>query len=158
MKLRLPLLLLCLHLLTSCSGSLNKPDEQYLSPGNIIKLERSFTVPALYSHVIFQDGKIINENNLAPYRTSCILDLHDLGPTTYQAEAFTIDKVEYNEEMYSDAGAVVRYFTEFYLTSDTHKKRNILTCQILGDTMQYQSFPLTEIEQATGQYFRYFKF
>lgn len=145
----------CLHLVTSCSNNPSKYDEQYLSAGDSIKLIRPITVRDLRSHVIFQDGEIINEDDLAPYRTSCIFEAHKLGSKTYQSEILTLNKIDYYEEMYSDGGAVVRYFTEFYLASNDHKDGFILTCQVLDDTMQYHSFPSDEIKQATGNYFNF---
>lgn len=150
-------LLLCTCLISACSGELYKDDATHLTAGDDVMLVKTFNVEALYSHVLFQDGYIVKENELKPYQTSCIFDVNDLGPNDYKAEAFTVTTVNYKEEMYSDAGAVVRYFTEFYLesNSNTQAKQKILTCQVLDDTMQYRPFSASEIKQATGDYFKF---
>lgn len=155
---------------SSCSSELYKDNATHLSAGNKITLTKPFEIKKLFSHVIFQDGEIINETELTPYRVSCIFDAYNLGPKSVQPSQFNITKVTYNDEMYSDSGAVVRYFTEFYLEStkietgqietgqiendkEKQSNKNILTCQILDDTLQYHPFSLTEIKQATGLYF-----
>jgi hypothetical protein len=125
----------------------------YLTTGDEIALTRAFDVAALRSHIILQDGKIIEDGDLSPYRISCIFDVYDLGPATYQPQIFNVTDVTYNEEMYSDLGAVVRYFTEFYLSSNHSQKKKTLTCQVLDDTTQYHPFAISEIKQATGDYF-----
>jgi hypothetical protein len=56
--------------------------------------------------------------------------------------------------MYSDAAAIIRYFTEFHLSSDEDRQQDlIITCQILDDTMRHHSFPFDEVALATGAYF-----
>ena len=47
--------------------------------------------------IVLQSGEVIDDRDLKAYQTSSIVD---------------------NEEMYSDAAALIRYFTELYLTSD----------------------------------------
>jgi hypothetical protein len=142
-------------LLSSCSGEFLKDDERHLSVGDSVNIVRTFTIDKLQSHIIFQDGIITKQNELKPYRTSCIFEANDLGPTEYQPEEFTVKGIAYHEEMYSDTGAVVRYYIELQLMSAQQHKPRILTCQILGDTMQYHSFALPEIQQAAGSYFSF---
>jgi hypothetical protein len=57
--------------------------------------------------------------------------------------------------MFSDAAALVRYFTEFYLTSDDQRQNLILSCQTLDGTMQHHNFPVDEVKLATGDYFTF---
>jgi len=148
-------LLICSYLVTSCSTSPDTANEIHLTKGDIVKLVQSFTIPDLYSHVIFQDGEIIKEGSLQWYKTSCIADTKSLGPKTVEQNDFNISKVSYYEEMYSYEGATIRYYTEFHLDAADPNENIILTCQVLDGTMRHHNFPLNEVKQATGQYFTF---
>ena len=141
-------------IITSCSDSVLKDDTKYLAAGDSVSIVRSFSIAELQSHAIFQSGAVINKAELQPYLTNCILEVNDLGPTEYKPEQFTVTTINYHEEMYSDTGAVVRYFTEFRLVPAGDGKPALLRCQVLDDTMQYHGFSLPEIRQALGPYFK----
>lgn len=138
--------------LSACSSNPDHSVALELSEGSTIILEKPFDIPPLYSHVLFQHGAIIKPGDLQPYDISCILDNRDLGPKVIQVTRFIVTDIQLYEEMYSDAGAVIRYYTEFYLRSNSQQADFILTCQTLDDTTQYYSFPTNVIRQATGNY------
>lgn len=150
--------LLTAHLLTaylSLSACSSNPDHSIaleLSKGSTVILEQPFDIPPLYSHVLFQHGAIIKPGDLQPYDISCIMDNRDLGPKAIQADSFVVTGIKFYEEMYSDSGAVIRYYTEFYLRSNNQQTDFTLTCQTLDDTTQYYAFPANVISQATGDY------
>ncbi len=152
MNIRQIFLLSCSFLLLSCQTT---PDERHFASGDAVSLNRSLNVPALFSHVILQYGEVIDEVDLYAYDTSCIVDSKNLGPGNIQPQSYEVSKVTYNEEMFSDGGAIIRYFTEIYLDSDEPDKNLILTCQKLDDTMMHHSFPVDEIKQASGRYFSF---
>lgn len=148
--------LLCVCLITACNNTILTDDASYLTAGKSVKLMKPIEIRPGYSHVLFQDGKIITlETDLNTYRTSCFIDVFDLGPARYEADTFTVDRVTYKEEMYSDTGAVVRYYVEYVLDSETRQstKPVVLTCQILDDIAGYNPFPISELRQAVGSYF-----
>jgi hypothetical protein len=155
MKNHLLYLLICSYLAASCSTSPETVDENHLKKGDSVRLEQSFAIPDLYTHVIFQDGEIIKEGSIHPYKTSCIADTNSLGPKTIEQNDFKVSKISYFEDIYSDLGATIRYYTEIHLDAADSKKNITLTCQVLDGTMQHHSFPLSEIKQATGQYFTF---
>jgi hypothetical protein len=155
MKAHLSLLFFCLCIVTSCVTSPDRSKEIHLSKGDIVRLERSFTIPDLYSHVIFQDGEIVKENSLQHYKTSCFVDTFSLGPKTIQQNNYRVSKVSYSEDWYSSTSATLRYYTEFHLDAADPDENIILTCQVLDGPMQHHGFPLSEIRKATGQYFTF---
>jgi len=142
-------------LLLSCQSYTETAEDRDLSEGDKLSLHRAITFPALQSHIIIQYGKIIARSELYPYETSCIVDNRDLGPKTIQPQSYIIRKVTYNEEMYSDSAAIIRYFIEIYLSASEPQQNLILTCQTLDDTMQHHVFPAAEIKQTTGDYFSF---
>lgn len=146
------LLTICTSIAISCSSNPASEKKIHLVKGDTVKLNRSFSVAKLSSHVIFQDGEIIKQRDLQRYETSCIIDTKSLGPETIQPGDFEVKKVTYNDEWYSDAAAELRYYTEFYLNAVKQDKELILTCQTLDDTMRRHTFPADEIKQATGDY------
>ena len=143
-------LLLYSFLLLSCQTA---TDTRYIARGDEITLNKTISIPPLQSHVIIQFGEIIMDNDLKPYATSCIVDNKDLGPVSFRPQRYKVSRIIYNQEMYSDAGATIRYFTEIILTADEPQQNIKLSCQVLGDTMQYQSFPTDVIQQVTGDFF-----
>jgi hypothetical protein len=155
-NIRLISLLPCV-LLLSCQQSpeQNTPESRHFLKGDAFSLNRSITIPHLFSHVIIQYGDVIKLADLYAYETSCIVDQIALGPGLIQPQNYIVEKVTYNEEMYSDAGAVIRYFIEIYLSADDPQKNLVLTCQTLGNTMQHHSFPVSEVKQTTGDYFTF---
>lgn len=152
MNMRNTCLLICSLILLSCQTS---PESRHIARGDTVSLDRSITIPELRSHVIFQFAEVIDEIDLKPYETSCIVEHKDLGPMQIQPQQYTVTRVTYNEEMYSDPGAVVRYFNEIYLNSSEQQENLIIICQALGSTMENHSFPVDEIKQATGDYFSF---
>lgn len=147
--------LLFSFILLSCQTDPGSAETRNLSSGDNVSLRRTIIFPDLQSHIIIQNGKIIADSDLYAYKTSCLVDNRDLGPKTIQPQSYTVRKVTYNEEMFSDGGAIIRYFIEIYLTANDQQHNLILTCQTLDDTMQYHIFPVTEIEQTTGDYFSF---
>jgi len=146
-------LLICSFLLLSCQTS---PEPDYISRGDVISLNKSLAIPKLRSHITIQYGEIADEADLNVYEHNSIIENRELGPKTIQPESYTVSKVTYNEEWYSDAGAIIRYFTEIYLNSDNSQQQDlILSCQILGNTMEHHSFTADEIKQVTGGYFNF---
>ena len=143
--------------LSACSSNPDHSVALDLSEGSTVILEKPIDIPPLHSHVLFQHGAIIKSGELQPYDISCIMDNRELGPKVIQAASFVVTDIQFYEEMYSDAGAVIRYYTEFYLRSNNQQTEFILTCQTLDDTTQYYSFPTDVISQATGDYFSFIR-
>ena len=147
------ILVISISLLLSCHSA---PGLRHLKQGDSVSLNKVIAFPELSSHIILQAGEVITGNDLMAYQTSCVVDNNDLGPKEIQPQHYQLRKVTYNEEMYSDAAAIIRYFTEFYLSSDEgHQWDLIITCQILDDTMRHHSFPVVEVIQATADYFSF---
>lgn len=142
-------------LAASCSINSSAVKEVHLQKGDGVKLSKAFTVPDLRSHVILQDGEVVNDRSLKLYKTSCIIDVFKLGPETYQPADFEVSQVSYNEEWYSDMAASIRYYTEINLKPKKQGDQFILTCQVVDGTMQYHNFPLNEIQRAVGGYFTF---
>jgi len=155
MKNYLSYLLICSFLVASCSTSPESVDEEHLMKGDGVRLEQSFTIPDLFSHVIFQDGEIIRENSLQRYRTNCIADTHSLGPRTIEKNAFEVSKASYFQDFYSDPSATIQYAVAFHLQAADSHDNIILTCRVLDAIGRYHVFPLSEIKQATGRYFTF---
>lgn len=153
-KTLLPLFIYC-FLATSCSSLPDADKQVYLNKGDTVKLNRSFPVPESYAHVNFQNGEIISDGSIQWYETSCVVDTDSLGPKTVPQNDYQVSEVSYDEDWYSNAGAVLRYYTEIHLKAASTEKNIVLTCQVLDDPMQHHSFPLSEIRQATGQYFTF---
>lgn len=145
-------LFICFCLTASCSINPETTKKVHLHKGDTVKLNKSFVIPELYSHVIFQNGKIVNKKTLQRFKTSCIIDVIKLGPVLFQQGDFEVSKVSYNEEWYIEAAAIERYYTEIHLNAAEKNKSVILTCQILDEPMRHHSFPVTEIQQAMGNY------
>ena len=163
---RLTCLLLCCCLLSSCQNSPDLDPEKERGPdspqgsrdltrGDHITLMKPLSFAKLQSHTLLQFGRVIMWHDLRPYEISCIIDNDRLGPHTIQPQRYRVSKVTFNEEMYSDASATIRYYHEFKLKSDDQQPGLLLTCQELGGTMEYHDFPVHKIEQATGDYFAF---
>lgn len=145
--------LISILLLVSCQPV---PQPRHLKRGDAVSLNKVISFTEMSSHIILQAGRVIEDDDLKAYQTSCVVDNNDLGPKEIQPQNYRISKVTYNEEMYFDAAAIIRYFTEFYLTSDEGRQQDIiLTCQTLDGTMQHHSFPADEVRLATGDYFTF---
>jgi hypothetical protein len=155
MKNRLLSLFICCNLSASCSTTTDVTKETYLKIGDTANLNKSFSIPDLYSHANFQNGEIVDDGSIQNYKTSCIVATGSLGPKTVQQNDYSVSKVSYYEDWYSSAGAVLRYYTEFHLKAASPDNSIVLTCQILDGPMQRHGFPLSEIRQATGQYFTF---
>lgn len=152
---RILLTMLISTLLASCGSAMLKDDDSHLAINDKVSLVQPLQIAKLDSHVIFQDGVLVKQAELEPYQTSCIYEVNQLGPTDYPPENFIVTRINRHEEMYSDTGAVVRYYTEFHLMPDDGGEPVKLVCQVLDDTMRYHSFSVPEIQQAVGNYFRF---
>jgi len=155
MKNYLLCLFICCYLASACSTLPDTTKQTYLEKNDTVKLSKPISIPELYSHVILQDGEIIRESSLQRYKTSCIVTTYGLGPKTVQQNDYKVSKVSYYEDWYSSAAAVLRYYTEFHLKADSPERNIVLTCQVLDGPMQHHVFPLSEIRQATGEYFTF---
>lgn len=140
---------------SACSSNFNAVKENHLTKGDSVSLSKPFTVPDLRSHIILQDGKVVDDRALKLYISSCIIDVDRLGPETYQPAGFEVSKVSYNEEWYSDTAGTIRYYMEIHLKPEKQGDNMILTCQVIDGTMQHHNFPLNEIKQAVGDYFTF---
>jgi hypothetical protein len=155
MKHHLLYLLIYTSLAASCSFTSVTDEETHLKPGDTVRLNKSLTVPDLYSHVTLQDGELIRDGLIQQYKTSCIIGSKSLGPKTIRQNDYKVSKVSYYEDMYSDPAANMRYYTEFYLNADKPEDNLVLTCQVLDAILKHHVFPLSEIRRATGSYFTF---
>ena len=153
MKTRLLPVLMLSFFAASCSHIASTFSEVNLRKGDSAQLNKAFTVPELYSHIILQDGNVVTQHSLQIYNISCIIDVSRLGPETYLPADFEVSKVSYNEEWYSSTAGTIRYYTEIHLKPEKQGDSMTLTCQLVDDTMKHHSFPLSEIRQAVGDYF-----
>lgn len=138
---------------TACSNMASTVNEIHLKKGDLVQLGKPFTVPDLYAHIILQGGNVVNQRSLQVYSTSCIIGVNRLGPETYPPAEFEVSEVSYNEEWYSNSAGTIRYYTEIHLKPRKQGDGILLTCQLVDDTMRHHSFPLSEIQQAVGDYF-----
>ncbi|MBT8119384.1 MAG: hypothetical protein KJN89_06660 [Gammaproteobacteria bacterium] len=147
------LAVISISLLLSCQSV---PGPRHLKQGDSVSLNKVITFPESSSHIILQAGKVIKGKDLMAYQTNCVVDNFELGPKDIKPQNYQVRNVTYNEEMYFDAAAIIRYYSEFYLSSHGGRQQDlIITCQTLDDTMQHHSFPVDEIALATGDYFSF---
>ena len=92
------------------------------------------------------------KEEIQPYNNNCILDTLHLGPERVNTQNYTVKKIDYFEDMYSDAGAVIRYRIEIQLHAINSNDQLTLSCRVLDDTMQYHVFPVNDIKQVMGDY------
>jgi len=148
-------LFICCYLASSCSTLPGTAKQTYLEKNDTVRLNKPISIPDLYSHVVLQDGEIIRESSLQRYKTSCIVTTYSLGPKTVEQNDYKVSKVSYYDDWYSSAAADLRYYIEFHLKADAPESNIVLTCQVLDGPMQHHDFPLSEIRQATGEYFTF---
>jgi hypothetical protein len=87
--------------------------------------------PELSSHIILLAGRVIDDNDLKAYQTSCVVDNNDPGPKRFSLRFTGSSRLAITKRDF-DAAAIILYFTEFYQAPD-------------------------EVRQATGDYLYWFQ-
>jgi hypothetical protein len=153
MRRKLIAALLCLPMLAACSQTQERNSENNLKPGDTVILNKDLTTPRGEYHMKFQLGEI--KQKIQKYSNNCIIETRYKGPVTYTAGPYTVTKVQYEEEFFSDATATVEYSTTFHLeaqnvSGNATNKRFKLRCKVLDGTMAHHSFPVPDIKQVMG--------
>jgi hypothetical protein len=143
------LLSLTLH---ACAYNSDTADGRDLKVGDKVTLNIPLHIKPLFSHINLQYGEVKTKEQIQPYYNNCILDTLHLGPRQVNAQSYIVNKIGYFEDMYSDAGAVIRYRLEIQLQATNGNDPLSLSCRVLDDTMRYHVFPVSEIKQVVGDY------
>ena len=148
-------MLLCLSLLTACSMSQERTGETNLKSGDTIMLNEDLTTPRGKFHIKFQHGEI--KQKIKAFSNNCIIESRFKGPVTYNAGPYTVMRVKYGEEFFSDGGATVEYSTTFSLealtaSGDEKNSKLELRCKVLDNTMMHHVFPVPDIKQVMGDF------
>jgi hypothetical protein len=138
--------------LQACAYTPDTDDSRDLKVGDKVTLNIPLHIKPLFSHINLQDGEIKTKEQIQPFNNNCMLDTSHLGPEQVKAQSYIVNKIGYFEDMYSDAGAVIRYRIEIQLQATNSNDELILSCRVLDDTMQYHVFPVDDIKQVMGDY------
>jgi hypothetical protein len=146
---------LCLSLLTACNMMEKRTGEVNLKSGDTILLNEDLTTPRGEFHIKFQHGEI--KQKIRAFSNNCTIASRYKGPVTYTAGRYTVTRVQYEEEFFSDGGATVEYSTTFYIeapdkTDKATNKRFTLKCKVLDNTMMHHNFPVPDIKQVMGDF------
>lgn len=148
-------MLLCLFLLTACSMTEKRTGEATLKSGDTILLNEDLTTARGKFHIKFQHGEI--KQKIRGFSNNCTIESRYKGPVTYTAGPYTVTRVQYEEEFFSDGGATVEYATTFYLEApdkadSATNKRFKLRCMVLDNTMMHHIFPVPDIKRVMGDF------
>ena len=145
----------CLLVLTACTMTEQRTGETSLKSGDTVLLNEDLTTPRGKFHLKFQHGEI--KQKIKAFSNNCTIESRYKGPITYTSGLYTVTRVEYGEEFFSDGGATVEYSTTFDLeaqaaTDDDKNRKLKLRCQVLDSVMMHHIFPATDIEQVMGDF------
>lgn len=147
---------LCLPALTACNLTAERISENNLKSGDTVIINKDLTTPRGEYHIKFQHGEI--KQKIKEYSNNCIIETRYKGPVTYIAGPYTVTRVDYGEEFYSDSSATIEYSTTFYLEAqnvadeEATNKRLTLRCKVLDGTMARHDFPAPDIKQVMGDF------
>ncbi len=151
---KLVAMLLCLPMLTACSLAEERNSENNLKSGDTVIINKDLTTPRGEYNIKFQHGEV--KQKIKKYSNNCIIETRYKGPVTYTAGPYTVTRVQYGEEFFSDTGATVEYSTTFHLEAqnatdeEATNKRFTLRCKVLDGTMMHHNFPVPDIKQVMG--------
>ena len=146
-------------LLSSCQA-MHSTDPDSLNfkipKGSTLSLNKTLTIPGNEAQSVIQYGKKIAERDIKHHVINCRLDVKKFGPRTIEPESFIITRTEdgHGQNWISQGSAIVRYYTDIFLTSDKGTDIIKMECQIYGDQMDYH-FTVKDIETALGDYFSF---
>jgi len=148
-------MLFCLSLLNACSMTGERTGEANLKSGDTILLSKELTTPRGEFHIKFQHGEI--KQKIRAFSNNCTIESRYKGPVTYTAGRYTVTRVQYEEEFFSDGGATIEYSTTFYLeaadkSDNATNKKFKLRCKVLDSTMMHHNFPVPDIKRVMGDF------
>jgi len=147
------LLLLCLTLLTSCAAMHSTdPNSMFfdIPGGSTLSLNRAMTISNTDTHGVIQAGKSIKDDDKNDYEINCRLDFKKFGPRTIEPENFSITRTEDGSNWISQP-AILRFYTEVYLTSNKGTDIIKMVCQEYGDQID-RNFTVAEMQAALGDF------
>ena len=151
------ILFLAMLTITSCQ-SMHSSDTDSLGfnipKGSTLSLNKKLTIPHNETHSVIQNGKEIAKRDIKYYVTNCRLDVKKFGPRSIEPESFTVTRTEDGQHWISQGSAIMRYYTDIFLTSDKGTDIIKMVCQEYGDQTDYH-FTVKEIETTLGDYFSF---
>ncbi len=136
-----------LFLLTACTAlHSNDPDELAFSipPGSVLTLNKAISYGPSVTHAVIQHGKLISDQERQFYEISCRLDFKTFGPRSIQPESFTVTRTEDGSNWISQP-AILRFYTEVYLSSSKGTDILKMVCQQYGDGID-RHFTVAEMQ------------
>ena len=144
-------LILFIAVITSCA-SMHSDDPNSLffdiPKGSTLALNEKITIPHNETHSTFQFGKVIVDKDKKDYDINCRLDFKKFGPRTIEPENFTVSRTEDGTNWISYS-AILRFYTEIYLSSDKDTDVIKMVCQQYGDAND-RNFTVAEMQEALG--------
>jgi hypothetical protein len=140
-------------LLASCQSLRSSDPESLLfsiPEGSILSLNHKLTIPAHNTHAVIQHGEQIADNNIQYYDINCNLDFKSFGPRVVEPQEFIVTRTEDGNNWVSVA-AILRFYTEVYLTSGKGTDIIKMVCQVYGDTIDHH-FTVAEMQKALGDF------
>jgi len=152
-------MLFCLSVLAACSMTEERAGEANLKSGDTILLSKELTTPRGEFHIKFQHGEI--KQKIRAFSNNCTIVSRYKGPITYTAGPYTVTRVQYEEEFFSDGGATIEYSTTFYLeapdkSDNATNKKFKLRCKVLDSTMMNHNFPVPDIKRVMGDFMDFY--
>jgi hypothetical protein len=144
---------LCFIMLTACTSMhSNDPDSLAFSipQGSTLSLNKPLTIPQEDTHGVIQDGKEIKDSDRNDYRINCRLDFRRFGNRTIEPQDFIVSRTEDGSNWISQP-AIMRYYTEIYLSSDKGTDIIKMVCQQYGDQTD-RNFTVAEMQAALGDF------
>ena len=145
--------LFCAALLTSCAAMHSSdPNSMFfdIPNGSTLSLNHAMTIPQTDTHGVIQAGKSIKDDDRNDYAINCRLDFKKFGPRTIEPETFTITRTEDGSNWISEP-AILRFYTEVYLTSTQGTDIIKMVCQVYGDQIE-RNFTVAEMQSALGDF------
>jgi len=145
------LLILSFSLLTACETMHSTdPNSLFFSipKDSTLSLNKPLSISALNTHGIIQDGKETSDNAKSDYAINCQLDFRKFGPRTIEPEKFNVTRTEDGQNWVSQ-NAIMRFYTEIYLSSNKDTDVIKMVCQEYGDGLD-RNFTVEEMQEALG--------
>lgn len=130
----------------------NDPDSLAFSipKGSMMSLNKPLSISASDTHGVIQDGKDINDDDRNDYAINCRLDFKKFGPRTIEPEKFIVTRTEDGQNWISQP-AIMRFYTEVYLSSKKDTDIIKMECQEYGDGTD-RNFTVAEMQRALGDF------
>lgn len=139
-----------LTLIACTSMQSNDPNSLFfdIPEGSTLSLNKKITIPHNETHAVIQYGEVIPKDDKQDYDINCRIDFKKFGPRTIEPENFTVTRTEDGTNWVSYS-AILRFYTEIYLSSGEGTDIIEMVCQQYGDGND-RNFTVAEMQQALG--------